>query len=168
MVWRNILDTIKNLSNLQYTDSTLTAYDCIDFDSQTMSYSFRIVFTSKPIPSGQNHSLLSIAFDLSLIEYLALYEIHNLSNCPDNPTKLIDKFCDIWYFIMTFAFLLILVVLAVSCYYCTHRIDRILSDLNRQIDGVNGSFALITNDPDFIKLIQFKVLEKQQKKIFIQ
>ena len=40
---------------------------------------------------------------------------------------------------MTFAFLLILVVLAVSCYYCTHRID--LNNLNREC-GV-----LITNDP---------------------
>jgi len=39
---------------------------------------------------------------------------------------------------MTFAFLLILVVLAVSCYYCTHRID--LNNLNREF-GV-----LITND----------------------
>ena len=32
MVWRNILDTIKYLSNLQYTDMTVIAY-CIDFDS---------------------------------------------------------------------------------------------------------------------------------------
>ena len=26
MVWRNILDTIKNLSNLQYTDMTVIGY----------------------------------------------------------------------------------------------------------------------------------------------
>ena len=113
-----------------------------------MHLSFRMIaFISKSIRYGPYHSLSFIAYEtlstgpygmyhmahmiwVKLADYLALYEIHNLSNCPDNPTKLINKFCDIWYFIMTFAFLLILVVLAFSCYYCTHRIY--LKNLNSE------------------------------------
>ena len=111
---------------------------------------------------------------VELFDYLALYEIHNLSNCPDNPTKLIDKFCDIWYFIMTFAFLLILVVLAVSCYYCTHRID--LNNLNREW-GVLITNCMIYDivwydmvhmilyGPYLMKLIRFKLFDRNTLKL---